>query len=96
MDFAFTPEQDAIRVAIEKICAQFGDDYWFRKDHEGGFPTELHQALASAGWLGIAMPEQYGGSGLGITEASMGVAASNVVWVVVQFGDCVMLYRGSL
>jgi acyl-CoA dehydrogenase len=71
MDFAFTPEQDAIRVAIEKICAQFGDDYWFRKDHEGGFPTELHQALASAGWLGIAMPEQYGGSGLGITEASI-------------------------
>ena len=71
MDFSFTPEQDAIRVAIEKICAQFGDDYWFRKDHEGGFPTELHQALASAGWLGIAMPEQYGGSGLGITEASI-------------------------
>lgn len=71
MDFAFTPEQDAIRVAIEKICAQFGDDYWLRKDKEGGFPTELHQALASAGWLGIAMPEQYGGSGLGITEASI-------------------------
>lgn len=71
MDFSFTPEQEAIREAIQKICSQFGDDYWYRKDHEGGFPTELHQALALAGWLGIAMPEAYGGSGLGITEASI-------------------------
>lgn len=71
MDFSFTPEQDAIRIAIAKICERFGDDYWFRKDHEGGFPTELHQALARDGWLGIAMPESYGGSGLGITEAAI-------------------------
>jgi acyl-CoA dehydrogenase len=71
MDFSFTPEQESIREAIAKICQQFGDDYWFRKDHEGGFPIELHQALASAGWLGIAMPEAYGGSGLGITEAAI-------------------------
>jgi len=71
MDFAFTPEQESIREAIGKICEQFGDDYWLRKDKEGGFPTELHQALASAGWLGIAMPEAYGGSGLGITEAAV-------------------------
>ncbi|MEY4862216.1 MAG: hypothetical protein RLZ51_311, partial [Pseudomonadota bacterium] len=71
MDFAFTPEQESIREAIGKICEQFGDDYWLKKDKEGGFPTELHQALASAGWLGIAMPEAYGGSGLGITEAAV-------------------------
>jgi len=71
MDFAFTPEQESIREAIGKICEKFGDDYWLRKDKEGGFPTELHQALASAGWLGIAMPEAYGGSGLGITEAAV-------------------------
>jgi len=71
MDFAFTPEQESIREAIGKICEQFGDDYWLRKDKEGGFPTELHQALARAGWLGIAMPEAYGGSGLGITEAAV-------------------------
>ena len=71
MDFAFTPEQDAIRDAIAKICARFGDDYWLKKDKEGGFPKELHQALAKDGWLGVAMPEEYGGSGLGITEAAV-------------------------
>jgi len=71
MDFGFSPEQDAIRDAIEKICARFPDEYWLKKDKEGGFPTELHQALARDGWLGIAMPEQYGGSGLGITEAAV-------------------------
>ena len=71
MDFGFTPEQDAIREAIGKICAQFGDDYWLKKDKEGGFPTELHQALARDGWLGLAMPESHGGAGLGITEAAI-------------------------
>ena len=71
MDFAFTPEQEAIREAIERICARFPDEYWLKKDKEGGFPSELHQALAQDGWLGIAMPEEYGGSGLGITEAAV-------------------------
>jgi acyl-CoA dehydrogenase len=71
MDFAFTPDQLAIREAIDRICANFGDDYWLKKDREGGFPSELHQALAADGWLGIAMPEAYGGSGLGITEAAL-------------------------
>ena len=71
MNFGFTPEQDAIREAIGKICAQFGDDYWLKKDKEGGFPTELHQALARDGWLGIAMPESHGGAGLGIIEAAI-------------------------
>ena len=71
MDFAFTPEQEQIREAIAKICARFPDEYWLKKDREGGFPAELHQALAKDGWLGIAMPEAYGGSGLGITEAAV-------------------------
>jgi acyl-CoA dehydrogenase len=71
MEFGFTAEQEAIREAIGKICAQFGDEYWLRKDKEGGFPTELHQALARDGWLGIAMPESHGGAGLGITEAAI-------------------------
>ena len=69
MDFAPTPEQERIREAIARLCAQFGDDYWRRKDTEGGFPAELHQALARDGWLGIAMPEEHGGAGLGISEA---------------------------
>ncbi|MGE5512514.1 MAG: acyl-CoA dehydrogenase family protein [Bacteroidota bacterium] len=71
MDFMFTPEQREIREAILKICARFGDDYWLKKDKEGGFPVEFHKALADDGWLGIAMPEAYGGSGLGITEAAL-------------------------
>ncbi|MFP5406142.1 MAG: acyl-CoA dehydrogenase family protein, partial [Gammaproteobacteria bacterium] len=71
MDFSFTPEQDQIREAIARLCEPFDADYWLRKDREGGFPEELHRALAQAGWLGIAMPEQYGGAGLGITEAAL-------------------------
>lgn len=71
MDFTFTPEQREIRDAILKVCGRFGDDYWLKKDKEGGFPFEFHKALADDGWLGIAMPEAYGGSGLGITEAAL-------------------------
>ena len=71
MDFAFTQEQEQIREAIARICAPFDDAYWLKKDKEGGFPVELHRALAKDGWLGIAMPEEYGGSGLGITEAAV-------------------------
>jgi len=71
VNFALTGEQEAIREAIERICARFPDEYWLRKDKEGGFPSELHQALAKDGWLGIAMPEEFGGSGLGITEAAV-------------------------
>ena len=71
MDFAFTPEQERIREAVAKLCARFGDEYWLKKDKEGGFPSELHQALAQDGWLGIAMPEEYGGAGLGIAEAAL-------------------------
>jgi acyl-CoA dehydrogenase len=71
MDFALTSEQEAIQKAVAQICARFGDDYWLKHDKEGGFPVELHQALAKDGWLGIAIPEAYGGSGLGITEAAL-------------------------
>jgi acyl-CoA dehydrogenase len=71
MDFSLTPEQLAIRAAIETICADFGADYWLKKDTEGGFPADFHQAFARDGWLGIAMPEAYGGAGLGVTEAAL-------------------------
>lgn len=71
MDFSLSEEQESIRAAIGEICAQFGDEYWLQKDREGGFPHELHQALARDGWLGVCIPEQYGGSGLGITEAAI-------------------------
>jgi acyl-CoA dehydrogenase len=71
MNFSLTPEQEQIRDAIEKVCAPFDADYWLHKDRAGGFPDDFHRALAEAGWLGIAMPEEYGGAGLGISEAAL-------------------------
>jgi acyl-CoA dehydrogenase len=71
MNFALTDEQVAIRDAIKRICAQFDENYWLNKDRDGGFPVELHQALARDGWLGIAIPQEFGGAGLGITEAAV-------------------------
>lgn len=71
MDFNLTDEQKAIQSAIEKICEKFGDDYWLERDRDGGFPHDFHRALADAGWLGIAMSEEYGGAGLGMTEAAI-------------------------
>ena len=71
MDFALSDDQLAIREAIGRLCEAFGDDYWLAKDRDGGFPRDFHQAFAKAGWLGICMPEEYGGSALGITEAAI-------------------------
>jgi len=71
MEFSPSPEQERIREAIAKLCDRFGDDYWLKRDREGGFPADFHQAFARDGWLGIAMPEAYGGSGLGISEAAV-------------------------
>ncbi len=71
MNFAFTSEQESIKSAIEKLCADFDDAYWFERDHDGKYPADFHQALAKAGWLGIAMPTAFGGAGLGITEAAL-------------------------
>src|SRR2546430_16176900 len=71
MDFALSANQESIREAVAKICARFDDAYWLRKDKEGGFPADFHKALADAGWLGICIPEAYGGSGLGIVDAAI-------------------------
>ena len=71
MDFLFSAEQQAIRAAIEKICARFPDEYWLAKDREGSFPQDFHRAFADQGWLGIAIPQTYGGSGLGVSEAAV-------------------------
>lgn len=60
-----------IQANIERICQNFGDEYWLHKDQQGSFPHEFHRAIADGGWLGIAMPEEFGGSGLGITEAAI-------------------------
>ncbi|MVW71035.1 acyl-CoA dehydrogenase family protein [Bordetella sp. 15P40C-2] len=71
MDFEFSTDQLALRDAIERICARYPDDYWRERDRDGGFPHELHADLARDGWLGIAMPEELGGAGLGMTEAAL-------------------------
>ena len=78
MDFALSDEQQRIREAIAKLCARFPDDYWLKRDQAsekgeqgGGFPADFHQALARDGWLGVAMPEEFGGAGLGIAEAAV-------------------------
>ena len=71
MNFSYTDEQDAIRDAIKKVCEPFTDDYWLKRDQQGGFPHDFYQAMADGGWMGICIPEAYGGSGLGITEAAI-------------------------
>ena len=71
MDFALTADQQAICEQIARLCAPFDDHYWFERDHDGAFPLDFVKAMADGGWLGIAMPEAYGGAGLGITEAAL-------------------------
>jgi acyl-CoA dehydrogenase len=71
VDFAFTPEQRAIREAVLALCAGFDADYWRERDRSATFPEDFHQAVAAAGWLGIAMPQGYGGAGLGMVEAAI-------------------------
>src|SRR5580704_4851143 len=71
MDFSLSAEQQQIRDSILKLCSRFDDDYWRARDRSGEFPHELHTVLAQAGWLGIAMPAEHGGAGLGITEAAI-------------------------
>ncbi|MEW9585455.1 acyl-CoA dehydrogenase family protein [Paraburkholderia sp. DGU8] len=71
MNFDFTDDQQSIQSAIEKICEKYDDEYWLERDREGGFPHEFHRTLADAGWLGIAMSPEYGGAGLGMTEAAL-------------------------
>ena len=71
MDFSFSPDQLAIREAIAKLCARFDAQYWLGRDRHGGFPEDFYRAVAESGWFGIAMPQQYGGAGLGITEAAL-------------------------
>jgi acyl-CoA dehydrogenase len=71
VDFALSPDQQNIREAILKHCARFPDEYWLERDRDGVFPQDFFQSLMEGGWLGIAMPTEYGGSGLGITEAAV-------------------------
>ena len=67
----FAQEQLDVREAVSKICSNYPDSYWAEHDETGEYPHELHAALAKNGWIGIALPEDLGGAGLGISEATM-------------------------
>ena len=71
MNFELSDEQQLIRESVSKLCTDFPDEYWSQKDKDHEFPWDFYRAMAEAGWLGIAIPEAYGGSGRGITEASL-------------------------
>jgi acyl-CoA dehydrogenase len=71
MQQTFSPHETSISEAITRLCAPFGDAYWLNKDRTGGFPEDFFQAFAASGWLGICIPEAYGGAQLGITEAAI-------------------------
>lgn len=71
MDFNLSDDQRAIAEAVKRICVKFPDEYWSRKDTAAEFPHEFHAAMAADGWLGITMPEELGGSNLGVTEAAI-------------------------
>jgi len=69
MDFSVSEDHRAIRGGVGAVVRAFDDEYWLARDEDGAFPREFHSAMARAGWLGITMPPQYGGAGLGVTEA---------------------------
>ena len=71
MDFSLSDDQRAIREGVAAVVRQFTDDYWLARDEDGEFPREFHRAMADAGWLGITLPTEYGGAGLGVTEAAI-------------------------
>lgn len=82
MQYSLTDAQLELRAQILKLCADFGDEYWLKVDQEARFPEEFYRAVAAGGWLGIAMPEEFGGAGLGISEATVMMQA------VAESGAC--------
>jgi acyl-CoA dehydrogenase len=97
-------EQRAIRDGVAAVCKRFTDDYWSSCDNDARFPFEYHKAMAAEGWLGVTMPEQYGGAGLGVTEAAIvmhtaashggGMAAASSIHIN-MFGPHAMVVHGS-
>ena len=71
MNFALTEDQELIRRSVAELVSKFDDHYWMEKDQAHEFPTEFYQAIADGGWLAMTFPPEYGGHGLGITEATI-------------------------
>jgi acyl-CoA dehydrogenase len=97
-------DRSAIREGVRAVVSKFGDEYWLDRDEDGAFPHEFHRAMAEAGWLGITMPEDYGGAGLGVTEAAImmhevashggGMAAASTVHINL-FGPHPIVVKGT-
>jgi acyl-CoA dehydrogenase len=71
MDFQLSDEHQAIREGVKSLCDRFPESYWLERDTDGVFPHEFYRAMGDAGWLGTAIPQEYGGSGLGVQEAAI-------------------------
>ena len=71
MNDSQSEEERLIRESVRRLCADYPDEYWERHDREGIYPEQFFRAMADAGWIGTAIPEAYGGSGKGITEAAL-------------------------
>ncbi len=104
MNATLSEQQALIRTNVGRLCARFGDDYWLARDADGAYPREFVQALAADGWIGIAMPADHGGAGLGIAEAAVmmqaiaesgaGFSGASAVHINV-FGPNVIVKHGS-
>ncbi|MEI9991790.1 MAG: acyl-CoA dehydrogenase family protein [Rhizomicrobium sp.] len=104
MDITLSADHRAIEENAGRVVARFGDDYWTQCDSAPRFPFEFHKAMAEAGWLGIAMPVEYGGAGLGVTEAAIlmhtvakgggGYAAASSIHLNI-FGPHAIVVHGS-
>jgi acyl-CoA dehydrogenase len=71
MDLSPNPLHDDIRSSVRDLCKSFPDEYWMEHDESKEFPWEFYNAVAEGGWLGLTIPEEYGGGGLGVTEAAI-------------------------
>ncbi|MDE2361527.1 MAG: acyl-CoA/acyl-ACP dehydrogenase [Hyphomicrobiales bacterium] len=97
-------ERQAIRDGVRAVVTKFDDEYWLARDEDGKFPFEFHKAMADGGWLGVTMPEEYGGSGLGVVEAAImmhevashggGMAAASAVHINL-FGPHPIVVKGT-
>jgi acyl-CoA dehydrogenase len=98
------PDLEAIREGVRAVASRFSDEYWLARDEDGEFPFAFHRAMADAGWLGITMPEEFGGSGLGVTAAAVmmnevashggGMAAASAVHINL-FGPHPIVVKGT-
>ena len=104
MNFAINEDHEAIRKGVASVVSRFPDSYWLERDDDGEFPREFHRAMAEGGWLGLTMPEEFGGAGLGVSEAMImmhevashggGMAAASTVHINL-FGPHPIVVFGS-